>query len=1062
MPTENIQEQFYSARKQLYDAMDELMFICKKYPELSEETKKQVEFLEDDIHSLSIMPDYKISHSLSYSKEKELQEIYEKKPIEASDYMRIYDKFAHARFEYLRLKRLLEHIDISDDVDFLDESPAGEIRSQEPYETSILNNYRSWGIKRIALDGFQNHLPADAKGTACYVHFMVDGKWVDADTARQNRDRITKIRFADDGVGFSSKNLKYLSSQKTSEDNSAGQFGEGLKLIAMACVNYGLDLEIQSQNWIARAYGKDATIDVYRTGEKVDEQYKQLTWDVTTYSGEPIKGSRTIFNSPNSELIDFTLNLQDYILQLREPSPYGENFWGTLVDTEKGGKAFVKGIYIKDIDSFFSYDFKTDAVNPDRNDFTRFNMSFKVAYLLRDTIIEQDPELAKKLIYKVLDYYSAKEEIGDIKDDPIECQVADYFLEYITDESSKDDRNQVYLKHLLKKYFDEYYAEKYKDGTKKGGVLQSQKLIPENIRAALNEYEVVRLPEKWTKLFLECGVPFDLGVVPDFYEEHIPTSLSIDYGAQIWDKQRILLDACQNHLPSDSGGKNIYVRFLTKDGIWQDYTEFEFYEDSEIKQIKISDDGMGYDYKSLGIFASTKDNSGSSGKWGEGLKMIAAASVRSGEHIKLVSRNWEATPSISEEVLNEGKENERKVQRLNFDVRVKTQKEENEQSPSLERGEVSATIFESPSSELISLFRRINENVLTFSDRKPFASVNGIDILDFSGGKVFVRNLLIPGDHQTKYTYHLKDLDIETRDRDAITAKTMKSKIFDFMYNVKDKTFIKLFLRDALDYAKDPEGKDFLEFTTKFIIPNESERSDAWIDAFQEYFGENACVRKMSDQNPTLIGQAEHVGLKTITLPDTIAESLLSIRTRDGRSLPSYEKLLEEAFSNEFAIPEGELTKEEKALVEQLYSYNKIFEANPGKKHLINKIMVYDYPPEYKGLRAAGHARYGHTICISRETLKRGLHYATDVYLHEYAHTKTGAKDTAPQFRDSITSDYASYVINTCPMVQSVMDNGLAKGIIASRFENFIRKIFQKLSFRRKSKDKEDDEREED
>ena len=52
---------------------------------------------------------------------------------------------------------------------------------------------------------------------------MVDGKWVECETAKLHKDKITKIRFADNGVGFSSKNLKFLSSQKTSEDKSAGQ-----------------------------------------------------------------------------------------------------------------------------------------------------------------------------------------------------------------------------------------------------------------------------------------------------------------------------------------------------------------------------------------------------------------------------------------------------------------------------------------------------------------------------------------------------------------------------------------------------------------------------------------------------------------------------------------------------------------------------------------------------------------------------------------------------------------------------------------------------------------------
>ena len=620
----------------------------------------------------------------------------------------------------------------------------------------------------------------------------------------------------------------------------------------------------------------------------------------------------------------------------------------------------------------------------------------------------------------------------------------------------------IYGKYLFRKFFIEYFDEKYKDGSKKGGVVLSNDQLPNNLKKALEDYELVRLPKDWTQVFIQAGAPYDLSIVPDMYEDRVTSPIGLDYGGESWNRERILIDGCQNHLPSDAGGKNIFVRFQTKDGTWHDHTEFSDYNDEDIVSVKISDDGIGYDYKSLGIMASTKEGEETSGKWGEGLKVIAAAAVRNGEHIRLVSRNWEAVPSITDEVLNLGKVNEKHINRLNFDVKVRTIKSEEDINPSLEKGEASATIFDNPSPELINLFKNVQDYVLMLSDKRPFVRVENTDLLDFSGGKIYVKNLLIPGEHDTLYSYHFRDFNINSRDRDSITPDEMRGLIWKFLYGLKDKRIIKLFLKDAVEYAKKTGDNPYYEFNTKFTIPNQSENSDAWIEAFKEFFGERACVRKASDQNPYFVGQAEHFGLRTITLPDFIANQLLAIESRDGKKIPSYEKLLQEALDNEFNVHEEDLTKEEKAIIEQLYSYNKILEMKNGKKDYIKKIEVYDYPPEYEGLKALGHSKLGNKVSISRETLSEGLEFATDVFIHECGHAETGAKDSAPEFRDNITSNFAAYVVRTFPIVKSVMDNGLAKGIIASRFENFLRKIFQRITYRNRVQETEPEEREED
>ena len=261
---------------------------------------------------------------------------------------------------------------------------------------------------------------------------------------------------------------------------------------------------------------------------------------------------------------------------------------------------------------------------------------------------------------------------------------------------------------------------------------------------------------------------------------------------------------------------------------------------------------------------------------------------------------------------------------------------------------------------------------------------------------------------------------------------------------------MKFLLKDAEDFAKAPEGKDYLEFNTSFYIPTETENADRWIETFQEFFGENACINKMSNQDALFAGQANHVDLDVVTLPDYLANALLYLRSRDGKSIPSYQKLKEDAIKNQIQLPENELTKKEKAIIAQLYSYNKLFEMHYGEKDVIKNIKIFDYPSEYKGFKADGFAEhFSDTVYISRNSLKIGLTYATHVFLHEATHAITGAKDADSDFRDFLSNNYAWYLGNTFPMQQSVIDNGLTKGLLGSRFENFMRKVLQKITVRR-------------
>jgi len=139
--------------------------------------------------------------------------------------------------------RDLRHIDFQlekeggfSEDEILNQERPGKVEGEETLETSLTLEYekKNWGVERICLDGIQNHLPSDSKGEHVWVRCLIDGNWVTLDEARQRKDEIEAVRFADDGVGFDVRNLALLYSTKSEEEGSSGQFGEGMKMMAAA------------------------------------------------------------------------------------------------------------------------------------------------------------------------------------------------------------------------------------------------------------------------------------------------------------------------------------------------------------------------------------------------------------------------------------------------------------------------------------------------------------------------------------------------------------------------------------------------------------------------------------------------------------------------------------------------------------------------------------------------------------------------------------------------------------------------------------------------------------
>ncbi len=129
----------------------------------------------------------------------------------------------------------------------------------------------------------------------------------------------------------------------------------------------------------------------------------------------------------------------------------------------------------------------------------------------------------------------------------------------------------------------------------------------------------------------------------------IETSLSTAYRRQRWGLERIVLDGISNHLPADSKGTNVAVRFKQAG----EYVDLQAYDPAkETEEVVFEDDGQGYDAKLLSVLFSTKDADALSvGQFGEGLKLIAAAALRDGIEMEYRSQNWVARPYANRETI---------------------------------------------------------------------------------------------------------------------------------------------------------------------------------------------------------------------------------------------------------------------------------------------------------------------------------------------------------------------------------------------------------------------------
>ncbi len=164
------------------------------------------------------------------------------------------------------------------------------------------------------------------------------------------------ISITDDGPGYPIVFAKRIgASSKKEENDSIGQFGEGLKLTALTCLRKGISMKIASQDWL-----------IIPEAAPAEEGVSVLVFDIYK-TDQPLNGSS--LSIKNTEGIKHYIdNIGGYFLQFNHLTPlFGSVSAGIFPKEENKTKLFNKGVFIREIDALNSYGISINALNRDRD-----------------------------------------------------------------------------------------------------------------------------------------------------------------------------------------------------------------------------------------------------------------------------------------------------------------------------------------------------------------------------------------------------------------------------------------------------------------------------------------------------------------------------------------------------------------------------------------------------------------------------------------------------------------------------------------------------------------------
>ncbi|MDD5192480.1 MAG: hypothetical protein PHH54_06375 [Candidatus Nanoarchaeia archaeon] len=508
----------------------------------------------------------------------------------------------------------------------------------------------------------------------------------------------------------------------------------------------------------------------------------------------------------------------------------------------------------------------------------------------------------------------------------------------------------------------------------------------------------------------------------------IETSITLDYRKNAWGLERIALDGISNHLPADSKGKQVSVKFK-QDGKHLGFKEVD--TQKPIEEIIFEDDGSGYDAGLLSVLYTTKyADSLSVGEFGEGLKLIAAASIRSHLDIEYRSRNWTAKPFTKDENIDGNV-----LKRLCFKI-VYNGKSLNG----------SNTVFSRPTKRFVEEVLHLPDKVLKLNTKYKELYCDKEDsgyrsrIIDLGNHEkeqedkltiddsvdrrtaLFVKGVRI---EQTNDLFSY-DLGIEniTPDRIYVHRETFLNQIRYLLETCSNEEVIKKILIEAKEnphsfcnefnafdnrnrksydpYShlhdeslsiEEPARKHEEALKHILEIIRKGKKESLWVKCFKELYGENAVIASSYDTNTNK--DAEIIGHNPIRLNDNIERYLESLGIVNAGDLDNDKRY-------EWIKPE-DLTPDEIKVLEGVKRLNRLLlDGRKAPEIRVYSRMYLKSGREVKcddGFYGIDESTKLEYIGLKRSTLKDSKN-AEETYGHEAGHYVTKEPDYSRKFTD--------------------------------------------------------------
>ncbi|MGV8162439.1 MAG: hypothetical protein ACP5N2_03865 [Candidatus Nanoarchaeia archaeon] len=808
----------------------------------------------------------------------------------------------------------------------------------------------SWGIDRLLLDGIQNHLPSDSKGTKVDVQFLVNNTWISY--KNHFSGKIKKIKFVDDGTGYTPQSLEILDSSKKEDEEAVGHNGEGLKMISAAAIRMGVDLELHSKDW-------SATPDVENYRKDDSRLVERLIYHIKP--SELMIGSETIFHTVTKEMIAYAKNLEDKVLQLRTNyAPLIKSNSGhEIVDLK--GTLFGKGSFVTDDlknKLLFSYNINKHP-NRDRDVFTENNLQPSLEDIWETILYSKygDQEDQSKIILKHL--LNVAHNYPEIFSQSMECSILDS-MSYA-------------LNGNISTVFKEMYGE--------NAIAVSDNKL-ESLYAKLG-FTPILLKEEFLVKALSKEMGLDMSKMNLFqtYFNYNPqpisksseasemkTDLSLKGRIESWSEKRILLDLISNHLPSDSGGKKTTVKVhhitysTNEEQVFTLGTKFEGSKIRTINKIVIEDDGKGFDYKNLGIHHSTKSDA--IGKFGEGLKFASGASLIKSINISYRSKDW-----LAGAIKIPDKLNDENIDLLGYLVL--------QGIPSMKGSTTILSNLNSAFKELIENHQQyllyFNKDIVRIGD----SNIGTIILEGVETPSTFVKGIHITNNTwstlRTVFSYDLNNPKLSP-DRDQVDYADMEKSVKTILEQNTNPAVVKNLLST---YKQKQEDNSHLEYRIELDLG--IKQKELWKKTAENVFGD---MTALATGIPSFDYEAEHQGYTLMHPPKGLSKTLESAGFRTARDIAF------RTFDID-VISVDDLNAQEK----EVYEFINNVKNDAGYKQIIlyNPLSVNDskafWDPKKPGV-----------VHIAREKLA-SIYTAVRSYVHESGHDETKLPDPDDGFR---------------------------------------------------------------